>query len=137
MNFLTNTNNLLLIATLVTSGLALAVPQILGRLNRQLLSAHTAVQWVNQRGAQIVDVRSVEEFKSGHVANSKNLPLSDIQDPAKQLHLDTNKPVILVCLSGSRASSAAGKFKKAGFSEVACIEGGVGGWTQAGLPLVQ
>jgi rhodanese-related sulfurtransferase len=85
----------------------------------------------------MVDVRSIEEFKSGHVANSKNLPLADIQDPAKQLHLDTNKPIILVCLSGSRASSAVGKFKKAGFSEIACMEGGIGAWTQAGLPLVQ
>jgi len=136
MDFLTNTNNLLLIATLVTSGLALALPQLLGRLNKQLLNVHTAIQWVNQRQAQILDVRTSDEYQSGHIANSKNLPLANF-DNIQQLQLDTNKPVILVCLSGSRANTAVGKLKKAGFLEVACIEGGISSWNQAGLPLVK
>ncbi|MEO0048379.1 MAG: hypothetical protein RLZZ410_1338, partial [Pseudomonadota bacterium] len=105
MDFLTNTNNLLLIATLVTSGLALALPQLLGRLNKQLLNVHTAIQWVNQRQAQILDVRTADEYQSGHIVNSKNLPLADF-DNIQKLQLDTNKPVILVCLSGSRANTA-------------------------------
>jgi rhodanese-related sulfurtransferase len=137
MDFLTNTNNLMLLATLVTSGLALALPQILGRLNKQLLSVHTAVQWVNQRNAQIVDIRTADEYKAGHIAQSKHLPLADLDNGIKQLKLDSNKPVILVCLSGSRANTASGKFKKAGFSEVACLDGGISAWNQAGLPLVK
>ena len=137
MDFLTNTNNLLLLATLVTSGLALALPQILGRLNKQLLSVHTAVQWVNQRNAQVVDIRTADEYKTGHIAQSKHLPLADLDNGIKQLKLDSNKPVILVCLSGSRANTASGKFKKAGFAEVACMDGGISAWNQAGLPLVK
>ena len=137
MDFLTNTNNLLLLATLITSGLALALPQILGRLNKQLLSVHTAVQWVNQRNAQIVDIRTADEYKTGHIAQSKHLPLADLDNGIKQLKLDSNKPVILVCLSGSRANTASGKFKKAGFAEVACMDGGISAWNQAGLPLVK
>lgn len=136
MDFFTNINNLLLIATLVTSGLALALPQLMGRLNKQLLNVHTAIQWVNQRQAQLLDVRTAEEYKSGHIANSKHLPLADLDDIQK-LKLDTNKPVILVCLSGSRANSAVGKLKKAGFLELACLEGGISAWNQAGLPLVK
>jgi rhodanese-related sulfurtransferase len=137
MDFLTNTNNLLLLATLITSGLALALPQILGRLNKQLLSVHTAVQWVNQRNAQIVDIRTADEYKTGHIAQSKHLSLADLDNGIKQLKLDSNKPVILVCLSGSRANTASGKFKKAGFTEVACMDGGISAWNQAGLPLVK
>ena len=137
MDFLTNTNNLMLLATLVTSGLALALPQILGRLNKQLLSVHTAVQWVNQRNAQVVDIRTADEYKTGHIAQSKHLPLADLDNGIKQLKLDSNKPVILVCLSGSRANTASGKFKKAGFAEVACMDGGISAWNQAGLPLVK
>ncbi|MEY4481208.1 MAG: hypothetical protein RIQ84_370 [Pseudomonadota bacterium] len=137
MDFLTNTNNLLLLATLITSGLALALPQILGRLNKQLLSVHTAVQWVNQRNAQVVDIRTADEYKTGHIAQSKHLPLADLDNGIKQLKLDSNKPVILVCLSGSRANTASGKFKKAGFAEVACMDGGISAWNQAGLPLVK
>jgi rhodanese-related sulfurtransferase len=137
MDFLTNTNNLLLLATLITSGLALALPQILGRLNKQLLSVHTAVQWVNQRNAHVVDIRTADEYKTGHIAQSKHLPLADLDNGIKQLKLDSNKPVILVCLSGSRANTASGKFKKAGFAEVACMDGGISAWNQAGLPLVK
>jgi len=137
MDFFTNTNNLLLLATLITSGLALALPQILGRYNKQLLSVHTAVQWVNQRNAQIVDIRTKDEFKTGHIANSKHLALADLDGGIQGLRLDTNKPIILVCLSGSRANTAAGKFKKAGFTDVACLDGGVSAWNQAGLPLVK
>jgi rhodanese-related sulfurtransferase len=137
MDFFTNTNNLLLLATLVTSGLALALPQLLGRFNQQWLGVHAAVQSVNQRGAQIVDIRSAEEYGSGHIANSKHLPVSELEKGFKHLKLDTNKPIILVCLSGSRASGAIGKFKKAGFSEIMCLEGGISAWNQAGLPLVK
>ncbi|MBU3600160.1 rhodanese-like domain-containing protein [Polynucleobacter sp. 30F-ANTBAC] len=137
MDFITNTNNLLLLATLLTSGVALALPQILGRLNKQLLSVHTAIQWVNQRNAQIVDIRTDQEYKTGHIANSKHLPLAELDGGIPKLRLDARKPVILVCLSGSRANTAARKFKKAGFDEVACMEGGVSAWNQAGLPLVK
>ena len=136
MDFLSNTNNLLLIATLVTSGLALALPQLMGRFNKQQLNVHTAIQWVNQRQAQILDVRTADEYQSGHIANSKNLPLADI-DNIQKLQFDTNKPVILVCLRGSRANTASGKLKKMGFLEVTCLEGGISSWNQAGLPLVK
>ena len=136
MDFITNTNNLLLLATLLTSGLALALPQIMGRINKELISVHTAIQWVNKRNAQIVDIRSVEEYKTGHIANSKHLPLSELDGGISKLRLDARKPIILVCLSGSRANTAAGKFK-AGFDELACMEGGISAWNQAGLPLIK
>jgi hypothetical protein len=137
MDFITNTNNLLLLATLLTSGVALALPQIMGLINKELISVHTAIQWVNKRNAQIVDVRSVEEHKTGHIANSKHLPLADLDGGISKLRLDARKPVILVCLSGSRATTAARKFKKAGFDEIACMEGGISAWNQAGLPLIK
>ena len=79
MDFLTNTNNLLLLATLITSGLALALPQIMGHLNKQLLSVHESVQWINQRQAQILDIRTPDEYKAGHIANSKHLPLAKLK----------------------------------------------------------
>jgi rhodanese-related sulfurtransferase len=137
MDFITNTNNLLLLATLLTSGLALALPQIMGRINKELISVHTAIQWVNKRNAQIVDIRSVEEYRTGYIANSKHLPLAELDGGIPKLRLDARKPVILVCLSGSRANTAVGKFKKAGFGELACMEGGISAWNQAGLPLIK
>jgi rhodanese-related sulfurtransferase len=137
MDFLTNTNNLLLLATLITSGLALALPQIMGRLNKQLLSVHESVQWINQRQAQILDIRTADEYKAGHIANSKHLPLSELDSGLKQAKIDSSKPIILVCLSGTRANTALGKLKKAGCKEVACMDGGISAWNQAGMPLIK
>jgi rhodanese-related sulfurtransferase len=137
MDFFTNTNNLLLLATLITSGLALALPKILGRLNNQLLSVHESVQLINQRQAQILDIRTAEEFKAGHIANSKHLPLSEFGSGLKQAKIDSNKPIILVCLSGTRANTARAKLKKYGCKDVVCMEGGISAWTQAGMPLIK
>ena len=137
MDFFTNTNNLLLLATLITSGMALVLPQILARFNKQLLTVHESVQLINQKQAQVLDLRTVDEFKSGHIANSKHLPLSELDKGLKQVKLDSNKPIILVCLSGSRANSAVGKLKKAGFKDIACMDGGISSWNQAGLPLIK
>jgi rhodanese-related sulfurtransferase len=137
MDFFTNTNNLLLLATLLTSGLALALPQILGRLNKQLLSVHESVQWVNQRQAQILDIREANEFKAGHIPNSKHLPLSELDSGLKQAKIDSNKPIILVCLTGNKSNTALAKLKKAGCKEVMSLEGGVSAWNQAGMPLIK
>jgi phage shock protein E len=54
-------------------------------------------------GAIVVDVRSPQEFKSGHFKGSKNIPLGSLPSKVKALN---GKEVILVCRSGGRAGSA-------------------------------
>ena len=64
-------------------------------------------------GAIIVDVRTPEEFYSGHIQNSINIPLQSLSQEINSLQ-QKNKPVIAVCLSGGRSSMAVGILKKAG-----------------------
>ncbi len=54
-------------------------------------------------GAVVVDVRTKEEFRSGHVKGSKNFPLQTLGNKVKELK---GKTVVLVCRSGARASQA-------------------------------
>lgn len=68
------------------------------------------------RGAQVVDVRSPSEFRSGHVPGSKNIPLDQIQARSKEL--DPAKPVLLCCASGSRSAMAVSLLKRQGFTDV-------------------
>ncbi|MFT5217715.1 MAG: phage shock protein E [Parvicella sp.] len=56
-----------------------------------------------QSGAVVVDVRSPQEFKSGHADGSKNIPLQSLSGSLSKLK---NKEVILVCKSGGRAARA-------------------------------
>jgi len=58
-----------------------------------------------QNGAVIVDVRSVQEFKSGHVKNAINIPLEQVKQRIAELK-KMNQPIITVCRSGARSSMA-------------------------------
>lgn len=73
-----------------------------------------------QHGAVIIDVRTPEEFSSGHGKNSKNIPLDKIGKETSKIKA-LNKPVIVCCRSGARSGQAAGILKSAG---VDVINGG-------------
>jgi rhodanese-related sulfurtransferase len=64
-----------------------------------------------KNGAVLVDVRSPQEFKSGHAAGSKNIPLANLSSKVSELK---DKEVILVCLSGGRAGQAKNILTQAG-----------------------
>ena len=57
------------------------------------------------KGAKIIDVRSPQEFRGGHVAGSVNVPLDRIRSEVASLK-KAGKPVILCCASGMRSGSA-------------------------------
>lgn len=71
---------------------------------------------VMSRGAVIVDVRSVGEYKSGHVKGSINIPLDSLKSNLGKLN--KSKPIITCCASGMRSSSAKSLLQSSGFSEV-------------------
>lgn len=64
-------------------------------------------------GAIIVDVRSISEYKGGHIPGSKNFPLDNIRTKVADLK-KLNKPVITVCRSGARSGMARSILKSAG-----------------------
>jgi rhodanese-related sulfurtransferase len=64
-------------------------------------------------GAIILDVRTPEEFKCGHIKNAINIPVQ-ILDAATNSLKQQNRPVITVCQTGVRSSMAVGILKKAG-----------------------
>lgn len=69
-----------------------------------------------QNGAQIIDVRTRREFESGHIANSLNIPLQDLDSRLSSIKKD--RPVITCCASGMRSASALGILKSRGFKDV-------------------
>jgi rhodanese-related sulfurtransferase len=127
-------DNIFLIVIAFVSGAMLLWPLI----NRQLAGATVntlqATRLMND-GAVVVDVRDTAEFAAGHVANSRNIPTGELD--ARAGELPAGKPVIVVCASGSRAARAAAALRKSGRADVFCLDGGVAGWQQAGLPVVR
>jgi phage shock protein E len=66
-----------------------------------------------KEGAQIIDVRTPDEFRSGHPTGAVNIPLDRLQAQLDSISKD--KPVITCCRSGARSGMAADALKSAGF----------------------
>ena len=66
-----------------------------------------------QRGALIVDVRTPQEYKAGHVKQSVNIPLNKIPHKVNELKRK-NKPIVTCCRSGARSGMAANQLRSAG-----------------------
>lgn len=83
-----------------------------------------AVKEMLSNGAVVIDVRSPEEFKGGHVKGSKNYPLQRIEGKVDELK-KIGKPLVLCCASGGRSGRATQFLKSKG---ITCANGG--GWRQ-------
>lgn len=81
----------------------------------------------------VIDVRTPGEFGTLHAQPARLVPL-DVLTPAA---IDADRPVVLICKSGSRARQAAERLVAAGRRDVWVLEGGTDAWIAAGLPCVQ
>lgn len=76
----------------------------------------TLIDQYHSKGALVIDVRSPEEFKEGHCANSINIPLQVLE--ARYLEIDKNKHIIVCCASGGRSGMALNFLKQKGFENI-------------------
>lgn len=84
--------------------------------------------------APVIDVRTPDEFSSGHLQNAQNIDISGGDFNQQIETLDKSKPVFVYCLSGGRSASAASAMRGAGFKEVYELDGGIMKWRGANLP---
>ncbi len=89
---------------------------------------------VAQDGVQIIDVRTADEYATGHLAGATNL---DVQDDfaAAVADLDKDATYALYCRSGVRSGTAKQTMLDAGFTHVDDLAGGITAWTRAGKPV--
>ena len=137
MNFLTQIDNLALIALLVVSGVALFLPTLSTLIGGKGLSPTEATIWINRRKAYVLDLRSEEAFKSGHLPGAKFANAAGLTAAIEKLKLDRKHPVVLVCETGVQSRKLLAEVQKLGFVEVGVLDGGVQAWKAAALPLVK
>ena len=83
--------------------------------------------------AQILDVRTPEEYASEHLQNAKNVNWLSADFVANTSKYDKSKPVFVYCKSGGRSHKAAEKLAELGFTNIIELEGGILKWDAAGL----
>ena len=92
---------------------------------------------INRDDALVVDVSASADFDKGRIAGSKNLPMAQFDPEHKLLAKQKERPVAVVCRTGTGSADAAKRLHKAGFAQVHWLEGGLAAWQQAELPLVR
>ncbi|MDO8265927.1 MAG: rhodanese-like domain-containing protein [Candidatus Saccharibacteria bacterium] len=101
-------------------GVFLALPQGTKKENTIVnaqTNSYSEIQNNISSGSLLVDVRTAEEFTAGHIKDSINIPLSDIQTGLKP-NSDYSKTLYVYCRSGNRSAEAKKLLEKAGFSKV-------------------
>ena len=93
--------------------------------------------WVAEHHQQLtlIDVRTAEEFNGpdGRLDGSLLIPLADLESRASEIPRD--RPVVVLCHSGSRSALATQQLLRAGHPQVANLHGGLSRWAAEGYPL--
>lgn len=78
----------------------------------------------------LIDVRTTQEFKSGHIKSAINIPLDKVNLEINKIKSYSGKKFLLYCLSGARSSSAASFLDSAGLESVYNLSGGISAWSR-------
>lgn len=74
------------------------------------------------QGALIIDVRTPQEFQSGHLRGAKLIPISQLSARLSELGNNKSRPVVLYCESGGRSARGEKILRANGFEQV--VNGG-------------
>ena len=116
------------------SGGMLIIPMLTGG-GADGVSTAEATLLINREDAVVVDVRETNEWSAGHIPNARHIALGQLDKRFSEIEKFKERPIIVCCASGNRSSSAGRTLRKAGFQRVYNLAGGIGAWTEAGLPV--
>jgi phage shock protein E len=96
---------------------------LLGRLGIKQILARELDQ---KKGMMLLDVRTDEEYKKGHIPGSIHVPLADIGDKVKKLKKD--KDLVVYCQTGNRSIWAIKRLMGMGYKNLYNLKGGYSAW---------
>ena len=88
---------------------------------------HGVKEYSTTDGAVLLDVRTPDEYRQGHIPGSKNVPLQSISKVAGIID-NKSTPIFVYCLSGARSLQATAILKQMGYANVKNI-GGISAYT--------
>ena len=101
----------------------------------KVASADEFEKAIASKNIQLLDVRTSDEYKAGHLKNSLQanwLNKAEFED--RTSHLDKSKPIFIYCLSGGRSAAAAAYLSEKGY-DVTNLTGGITAWKQGTKPV--
>ncbi|WP_366915712.1 rhodanese-like domain-containing protein [uncultured Gilliamella sp.] len=132
-------NHLLLSLGWIVLFIAIIVLTVKSKLSKvKIINNAQAINMINKLDAVIIDIRSADSFKKGHITQSHNILPIDIKNAnAKTIDKFKENLIILVDENGLSSSSIGELLVKQGFLNVFTLKDGIAGWNGENLPLVK
>ena len=77
-----------------------------------------------QQKVILLDVRSAEEWRAGHIKGAVHIPYDQVPDKISTIIPDRSVPIVIYCASGGRARYVIGAVRKLGYTAVPVMKGG-------------
>ncbi|MCX6852227.1 MAG: rhodanese-like domain-containing protein [Verrucomicrobia bacterium] len=123
--------------TLLTALLLLLPTLMLAADPAKHVKADEAAKIIADGKVAVIDVRTPDEFKDGHIKGAKNIDIMATDFEAQLGKLDKTQPTLVHCQAGGRSTRALKVFEKLGFTNLIHLDEGFGGWEAAGKPVVK
>ncbi len=101
------------------------------------LSAQAAIIQISREGGTYLDVRSVDEFASGHIPRSRHIPADQIITQISSVERLSKKPIVVICAKGLAGKAVVKKLRAKGIEKVYYLAGGMALWKNEQLPLTK
>lgn len=99
------------------------------------LTPAQVTQKINREHATVVDLRSNEQFRAGHIVEAVNLSAKELRED-KKIDKYKSRPIVIVDQNGNDAQKIAAFLLKQGYNAYA-LRGGIRAWLNAELPVVK
>lgn len=110
--------------------------QTTGVIVQQDISVEEASKMMNEGDVIFVDVRSLDEFSTGHIEGALNIDVSSVGFDEKIAELDKSKTYVVYCQSGRRSARSSELMVDVGFKTVYNVLGGVSEWKNSGYDVI-
>jgi len=88
-----------------------------------------------QSDLQLIDVRRLAEYQSGHAPGAITAPLAKLRESLSSLSLNPKQTTAVICAGGYRSSAATSILQQQGFTNLLNVTGGTTAWSSAGYEL--
>lgn len=117
---------MLLISTIALTGCNIS-NNIDNNTEYKKINAEEAKAMIDREDVIILDVRTQEEYDSGHIENAVLLPVTEIADKAEEILPDKDAKILIYCRSGNRSATASKDLIRMGYTNVYDF-GGINSW---------
>ncbi len=108
-----------------------------GQQLKQVTSKEAANMLKSDKNLVVLDVRTAEEFKDGHIKGALNIDIRQPDAFVKIDKLNRNARYVVHCRTNHRSQVAVDHMMQSGFKNIIQIMDGFNGWSQNGLPVVK